>query len=252
MPVIAPPLEAQWIASTHAQAKVRDATLASARRVGNGVAIPAAELRARIQHELRTPGRYWRYGVNEKPTVRNKPWWQILTRWVTDRWDDLWNALRKRIHVGKRGGTIVGDGLILLALLVLGVLGARLIAAVQFRRDDRRVALSSLETQRSAHALYMRASAAADRGDFSTAVRWLFAAAVTLLDLRGVMHDDASATVNELEDELLARGEAIRAPFVAIADTFTVAAYAEKPVGIDAWTHVSRAYEALSRSAVVP
>jgi hypothetical protein len=246
MPLAAPPLEAHWLAAARAPSAARAAETLRTR--DGSIRVPA-DADARVRRELSVAGRY---RLVPSAVVRRPAWWQILTQWIRDRWDAFWNALRDTVHIGAKGQMFVGDLLVVLFVLIIGVLAARMLAAFQFQRNDARVALSELEPQRSAHALFMRASAAAERGDYGVAVRLLFAAAVTLLDLRGVVRDDASATVNELQRELSERGSQIRAPFVEIADAYTAVAYAENPVDRAAWTHVCRAYEALARSAVTP
>lgn len=226
--------------------RVSVTTLAHVRAIPPPHRIPA-DIRARLERELRTPGRYRR---TEAPPV-HPTWLQSIVQWVHDRWNDLWSALAAHVHVGRFGRFVAGDLLVGAFFLIVAFLAARMLGALQWRHDGG-VALAPLEHQRSAHALFARADAAAGSGDYALAVRLVFAAAITLLDLRGVVRDEASATVNDLHRVLANRGAAIAVPFDAIADAYTAAAYAEVPIGIDVWQRAERAYESLSRSAVMP
>ncbi|MGC2244865.1 MAG: DUF4129 domain-containing protein, partial [Candidatus Aquilonibacter sp.] len=100
-----------------------------------------------------------------------------------------------------------------------------------------------------AHALAALAAQAASAGDYARAVRLLFIAAVTLLDLRGVVRDERSATVNELRRRLHERDGALEPAFVEIARLYTATAYAQTPVDPDAWLRARAAYDNLAQSA---
>ena len=106
----------------------------------------------------------------------------------------------------------------------------RLLAAMQIDREKRRGVSSPLELGRNARALYVQACTLAAGGNYAQAARLLFVAAVTALDLRGLMRDDASATVGELRRALRARDGALVPPFDEIAGPFVTAAYAERDV----------------------
>ena len=67
-----------------------------------------------------------------------------------------------------------------------------------------------------------------------------------LLDLRGVVHDDPSATVNDLRRALRARNAAAEGPFVDIARAFSSAAYAEERLDEPALNAAREAYDRLS------
>jgi hypothetical protein len=77
-------------------------------------------------------------------------------------------------------------------------------------------------------------------------VRLLFAAAVTLLDLRGVVPEEQSTTINELRFALRERNADAELPFVDLARTYTEAAYAEHPIDAALWERAKTAYESLS------
>jgi hypothetical protein len=93
------------------------------------------------------------------------------------------------------------------------------------------------------------ASAAARDGDFARAIRLTFIAAVTLLDLRGVMRDERSATINELRRALHDRDDDLDGPFAEIAQLYTAAAYAQAPAGPEAWHRARAAYDELVAGA---
>ncbi|HEV7178250.1 MAG TPA: DUF4129 domain-containing protein, partial [Candidatus Baltobacteraceae bacterium] len=142
-----------------------------------------------------------------------------------------------------------GDILVILGALVVAFAAARLLFAVQIARD-RRVASTAFEpARRSAHAVARSAATAAESGNYTLAVRLLFAAAVALLDVRGVAHDRRSATINELCAAVRERYAGAEAPFSDIARIYTIAAYAEYTVDASAWERASSAYKRLAERA---
>jgi hypothetical protein len=71
------------------------------------------------------------------------------------------------------------------------------------------------------------------------------------LDLRGVVRDERSATINELRRALHERDGALEPAFVEIARLYTAAAYAQIPAGPDAWQRARAAYDHLAASAAI-
>ena len=196
-----------------------------------------------VRAELATPGRYH---LAQMRAV-HRSWLQIALQWLSDRYADLLHALQSRLHVGSNAVSAFGDVIVIACIIVLGVVGARLLIALQVERARRSSAIA-IGPPRSAHAIARAAGEAATSGDYPRASRLLFAAAVTLLDLRGVLHDDPSATVNDLRRALRARNASAEAPFVEIARAFSAAAYAEQHLDASAWETARSAYERLSAS----
>lgn len=255
IPAARPPaLEARWLAANHAAiVSIHDARrrrYAQATFEGTLIRIRAGDLApqaptgltAAVQAELAVPGRYQ---LAERARPLHRTWWQILAYWFADRWSAFVNALAQRIRIGPSGTAAIGDVILVVAVLLVGVVAGRMLVTLQIERERRRTRLQPLDAQRSAHALWLQASDAAQRGAYGSAVRSLFAATVTLLNLRGVVHDNASATVNELRHAVRERNAAVEAPFVEIARAFTSAAYAEEPVDVALWERAQSAYTTL-------
>ena len=202
---------------------------------------PPHDLVRAVRAELATPGRY----QLEPGRVVHRSWLAIALQWLGDRYAEFVRALSAHLHVGRNEVSLFGDAIVVVCVIVLGIIGARLLMAVQLERARRSRAIA-IGTPRSAHAIAMAASSAAASGDFARAIRLLFAAAVTLLDLRGVLRDDPSATVNDLRRALRTRNAAAEPPFVEIAHAFSAAAYAEERLDLSAWDAARAAYERLS------
>jgi hypothetical protein len=201
---------------------------------------PPHDLVRAVRAELATPGRY----QLELHSREQRSLLRLALQWLADRYADFLHALEARVHVGPSGVSLFGDVLIVIAVIVLGVIGARLLIAFQLERAQRARALE-VGPARSAYAIARAASQAAAAGAYAQAIRLLFAAAVTLLDLRGVVHDDAGATINELQRELRARQSGADQPFAALARMYTAAAYAEDPLDASSWQRAREEYDRL-------
>lgn len=223
--------------------KVFAATLVRAR--ANGTTAVAWNARAAAAAELAHHGRY--HLTPPKTAARQKSLWERAMDWIGKQWDRLWNALFGKVKVSQNERGAFGDLALAIVLLALIVAIVRLLAGVQIERAARRGGShEELGAQRSARALYWEAVALADRGDYGHAVRVLFMAAVTALDLRGVVRDDAGATVGELRRELRARDARLAEPFDRVANPFVTAAYAESPIGDAEWQRARDAYADLT------
>ncbi len=202
---------------------------------------PPHDLVRAVRAELSTPGRYHL----SQGRVGHRSWLSIALQWLGDRYTEFVQALSAHLHVGKNEVSLFGDAIVIVCVIVLGFIGARLLMAMQLDRARRSRAIA-IGAPRNAHAIAVAASRAAASGEYGRAIRLLFAAAVTLLDLRGVLHDDPSATVNDLRRALRTRNAAAEPPFVEIARAFSAAAYAEEQLDSSAWDAARVAYERLS------
>lgn len=205
---------------------------------------PPHDLVQAVRAELAVPGRYHL----TEARVAHRSWLQLALQWLYDRYSEFLHALAAHVKVGPNGVSLFGDVVVVLCVVVLGVAGARLLIALQVERARTRQAIA-IGPARSAHAIALAAANAAAEGDYARAVRLLFAASVTLLDLRGVLHDDPSATVNDLRRALRTRNADAEAPFVDIARTFSACAYAEEQLDASAWGAAREAYDRLSNAA---
>jgi hypothetical protein len=203
-----------------------------------------ADLRAAAAAELVHPGRYQLADRFLKP--RPKTLWERFWQWASDTWNRMWNALFGRVHLGRSGSLALGDALIAVAGAALLFAIFRLLVNLQIEREARnRTSYQALDAQRSAYALYARASSLAAQGAFAEAIRTLFAAAVVALDLRGIVHDHVSATVGDMRRELRARDASLASPFDRVAREFVAAAYAEQPMEAQDWESAREGYAAL-------
>jgi Domain of unknown function (DUF4129) len=205
---------------------------------------PPIDITRAVRTELAVPGRYHL----EKAAPAHRSLFGLIFQWFYDRWNDLWSALTSHIKIGAAGVSIIGDVLIVACVIAIGLIAAHLLAQFEYERTRRERAIA-LTQPRSAHALAALAGQAASAGDYARAVRLLFMAAVTLLDLRGVVRDERSATVNELRRRLHERDGALEPAFVEIARLYTATAYAQMPAGPDAWQRARAAYDQLAGSA---
>lgn len=197
-----------------------------------------------VRDELAVRGRYQ---LAEPAQTFHPTWYQLFFLWVGDRFNDVIAWLAAHVHVGREGSGIAGAIVLLLSVAIVGFAGARLLMALQVSRDRRFGASAPFAPPlRSARALLGAAVRAADANNFDRAVRLIFAAAVALLDLRGVISDDDGATINELRRALRLRDADAERPFATIARAYVSAAYAEARTGPEEWTAARDAYAALA------
>ncbi len=189
--------------------------------------------------ELATPFRY-HLQVQPPPT---EPWWLRAWDWIVD----FFNRLFSHARGGHAIGVAIADVLVVAIVALVLYLVVRLVLAAAPRRRRREMGVEALAAERDEHRLAREAFAAAERGEIGLAVRLLFAASVTLLDLRGAIHDDVSATVGELRRAVRPLGDAVAAPFGEIASAYVTSVYAERPVEGAAWSRAYAAYRDLQR-----
>jgi len=208
-------------------------------------ATPPHDIVRAVRAELAVPGRYHLYAATARP---HPSLILQLLRWLADRWNDLLTLLQRHVNIGPKGTSLIGDAVVVICMLAIAAIGAHLLMQLQLERT-RRARAFAIAPARSAHALAMAAARAAEAGDHARAIRTLFMAMVTLLDLRGVVRDERSATVNELRRALHERDGRLEPAFVEIARLYTRAAYAEIPVDEAAWRTARAAYDELVSSA---
>ncbi|HTV91941.1 MAG TPA: DUF4129 domain-containing protein [Verrucomicrobiae bacterium] len=204
---------------------------------------PPIEIVRAVRAELAVPGRYHLVAATPHRSLLD-----AIVQWFGDRWNELWNLLTSHIKLGPSATSLIGDAIVVLCVAAIAVIGAHLLVQLQSDRT-RREPPTPLAQARSAHALAAQAAQAAQAGDHARAIRLIFMAAVTLLDLRGVVRDERSATINELRRALHERDGALEPAFVEIARLYTAAAYAQMPAGPQAWQRARAAYDDLAARA---
>jgi len=208
------------------------------------IPVPPHDIVRAVRSELATPGRYH---LHAPTTPEHHSWLWYAFHWVSDTLTRFEHALSSRLHLSPQSSALIGDVLVFGSMLLVAIVAARLLISMQL--EGGRAEVHALAPARNAQAISRAASEAAAAGDYARAIRLLFAAAVVMLDLRGVVHDDESATVNELRRALRSRGGDVEAPFAAIARTYTDAAYAERAIDETAWRQARDAYARLAEVA---
>ncbi len=220
------------------------ATVPVNRRLHEG-ATPSKSTLARLQRltvaELSVPGRYQLRAAATAPP--RKTWWQQLLSWLGDRWNAFWQALFGRARINPTAAKLVGDAII--ALLVLAVAAAAIRILVVYGRRGQRAASVRELTSTDAATLFAMASERADRGEYAAAGQLLFRATLALLDVRGTVREDASATVGDIRRRLPARD--LIGAFDAVAGMFVAGTYAERPLDAAQWERARDAYLSLAR-----
>lgn len=204
---------------------------------------PPVEITQAVRAELAVPGRYHLVATAAHSSILA----QMLT-WLWDRWTDLLTQIERHVHIGKTGTALIGDALVALCVVAIALVGAHLLAQLDLERV-RRERATALAPARSAHALAALAAQAAAAGEYTRAIRILFIAVVTLLDLRGVVRDEQSLTVGELRRALHEHDGRLEPAFVEIARLYTAAAYAQVGADEGAWQRARAAYDTLAASA---
>ncbi|HVS45608.1 MAG TPA: hypothetical protein VMS32_02980 [Verrucomicrobiae bacterium] len=228
-----------------ASERALSATLLRIRTSGPTIS-PAAAPRALAAAELAFPGRYDLRDANAAPPA--KTLWERFWEWAGSQWNRLMDALFGHGKSGSAGSAALGELLIAAVGILLVVTIFRFLVVLQIDRARRGNAFTPLEHQKNAHALYLQACALAQNGAYEAAVQRLFLAAVTALDLRGVLHDDASATVGDMRRVLRGRNAALLSPFDGVAAAFVDAIYAETPIAATQWMQAKDAYGRLTAS----
>lgn len=204
---------------------------------------PPRDIVAAVRAELATPGRYHLNVARRHQSIVEEIW-----RWVAAHWHAFWENLLRHFPVSRGGATLIGDAVVIVCLLAAVFVAVQLLIRLELESAQRAPSVP-LRAPRNAQSFAIAAAQAAAEGDFTRAVRLLFIAAVTLLDLRGVVRDERSATINELRREVRARDAQLEPPFITLARAYTSAAYAEEPLGQDAWARAQDAYAQLKAHA---
>ncbi len=156
------------------------------------------------------------------------------------------------MHVGRQAAASIGDVLLLIVGAVFLVVVVRLLRNLQLARSEARSRSEPLATPPDPQSLYRDACDAANRGDYGGAALLLFAATVALLDGRGALRANRSATVGDLRRTLRAGNAALVAPFDAVAAPFVERAYGERAIEEPQWHRARTAFESMAGPATSP
>jgi hypothetical protein len=176
---------------------------------------------------------------------RPKTWLQIAFDWARDVYDRLLRALTAHVHVSHAAGVVFGGVIVVALLALLLVVVLRLTGVLVPEKRNAIARAATAGGAADARGLYDRSVRAAAEGDFERAVVLLFAATLAGLSGRGIVRDDASATVEEFSRALRANDPARASQFESIAQPFTAVAYAERAVGASEWSNAHAAFSEL-------
>ncbi len=181
--------------------------------------------------------------------LQQTTWWDRLGNWLGGEWDRFVQAFGHNVHVAPGVSVLFGDLLVAAAaILVIAVL-VRLLSLYARERSDAAAAVP-IAGRLTARTLYQQSVTAEANGRYALAVTLLFRASLAALDVRGVVHDDPSFTVNECRRQIGRGEQQFIAPFDALARIFSDVLYADTPVSRESWLEARRAYAQLAPHAV--
>ena len=175
-----------------------------------------------------------------------KTWWDVLVGWLGDRWHDLLGAFGKHIHVSAGVSVATGDIVIVVVAALVIFVAVRLLSQYIAEGVSQAGTLRAVASRAGAAELYEMSLEASRRGDYGSAVSLLFRASLAVLDLRGVVHDDPSSTVNESRRQVRRTEPRLVEPFDVLSRAFTAVVYADVPVSQTQWANAREAYLRLS------
>ena len=178
-----------------------------------------------------------------------KPHESFLQRFL--RWlQDLFAKLFTLIFGATASRPIIGQiaAALFIALLVLAAVYLIYLLALLIARRPKRTALDEgtpLQDRADPDALYELGVAAAGRGQYALAVSLLFQASLAALDRAGLLPYDGARTPGECRRALRKTANAAGPHFDALAQSFVLAAFAERPVSLRDWSFADAAYRSL-------
>jgi hypothetical protein len=214
--------------------------LAAAARPGGGAAGPRADARSVAAQVLADPA-YHKPATAPAPPPKQTIWEKILV-WIGRQLARLFGGLVEAAQGAPLIGTIFAIVLIALAALGVGYVAYRVADGFVVRRLRIVSEGEALPVDASAADLYASACAAAKDGRYAHAIGLLFRSSLMLLDGAGRVPYDATRTAGEYRRLVQRRARGIATPFEALARAFTLAAFAEAPVGPPDWADAQAAY----------
>jgi len=173
-----------------------------------------------------------------------KSWWEVFLEWLAGLFQKLFGGLfSAATGLPWLGQVIIYATLAALAALLVYV-AIRLARFMAVSRRARGVedAGELLERETSAQELLDVARAAAARGEYALAISLLFRAALRQLDSVGLVPYDAARTAGEYRRAVRRASSQASPPFDSLAQTFTIATYANAEIGVQDWDKAGDAY----------
>jgi hypothetical protein len=172
--------------------------------------------------------------------------WQRVMRWLQDRFVELLSRIfgaSARLPVVGQIVAALFIALVVLAAVYLVFVLASLIARRQ--RPDPIDEGTPLPERSEPDALYQLGTIAAGQGRYAAALSFLFQASLASLDRAGVLPYDGSLTAGEYRRAVRRKARAASPHFDEIAQSFVLAAFAERAVSHDEWAAAQAAYRSL-------
>lgn len=166
--------------------------------------------------------------------------------WLRGIWQHLIDNVARRVHISTGATNVIGE--LLLAALVLFILAVivRLLLSISRDASSARVVVLDEATRRTAAELFAEANDLAGRGAYAKAAAVLYRATLALLSERGILAESASSTVGDVSRRLRHLNRSVHGSFAPIAERFNDAAYAERPLDLNAWNEASSSYRRLA------
>jgi hypothetical protein len=164
--------------------------------------------------------------------------------WIGNLWNVIARMLGRDLHMTARMQIAIGDLLLAAAGAVAVAVVVRLLRSMTL--ESASVAGGIEQPLLAAEALYARGHAAARAGLYRDAISLLFRAALSTLDVRGVLRAEPSLTVRDGRAAVRQRAPQLISAYDTLSGIFTAAFYAEDPAGPDQWSAASEAYFALA------
>jgi hypothetical protein len=179
----------------------------------------------------------------------HKSLWQRFLEWLADMFAKLFQGISNAANGVPLLGQILAAltvAAIAALVLLMGYRLARYFVAARRRTRASDDAGELLKAGDRPEALYARARDAASAGRYAAAVALVFRAGLLQLDAGGVIPYDAARTAGEYRRAVRRERAPAAAPFDELARSFTLAAYAEAPVGEHEWRGADAAYLAFA------
>lgn len=180
----------------------------------------------------------------QRPASRS--WFDRLTAWLGERWRALMDALFGHVSLSSATSVAIGDLFLGLAMLGFVLLVGRIVVQYAGRStpNDR---AQPVDTTQDPATLFARACREADEQRYQAGITTIFAAALCLLDRRGLLQGMPSQTVGQLRRAVRRSDTVAAEPFEALCVLLTQTLYADVPAGSEQWTRARSAYEQLRR-----
>jgi len=173
-------------------------------------------------------------------------WWQRFLEWVFDQLGKLFGGLAQATVGTPWVGRLIAVVLIALAVAGLLYVAYRLAQGFAIRRRADAGDGELLPVRGSADELYAAAQEAQRSGQYARAIALLFHASLVLLDRADRVNYDPARTAGEYRRAVRRNAQHVAVDFDALARIFTLAAYADAPVGPPDWSAAEASYRTIA------